>query len=55
LTATSMRTTALLSAAWAARLIGAGRAAKSGWRAGVACCMSLLQKTHTQRFLLQSC
>jgi hypothetical protein len=32
LTATSMRTTALLSTAWAARLIRAGRAAQSGWR-----------------------
>jgi hypothetical protein len=31
-TATSMRTTALLSTAWAARLIKAGRAAPSGWR-----------------------
>jgi hypothetical protein len=27
-----MRTTALLSTAWAARLIRAGRAAQSGWR-----------------------
>jgi hypothetical protein len=32
LTATSMRTTAWLSTAWAARLIRAGRAAQSGWR-----------------------
>jgi hypothetical protein len=32
LTATSMRTTALLSTTWAARLIRAGRAAQSGWR-----------------------
>jgi hypothetical protein len=32
LTATSMRTTALLSTAWAARLIRAGRAAQSGRR-----------------------
>jgi hypothetical protein len=32
LTATSMRTTALLSTAWAARLIRAGGAAQSGWR-----------------------
>jgi hypothetical protein len=31
-TATSVRTTALLSTAWAARLIRAGRAASSGWR-----------------------
>jgi hypothetical protein len=28
----SMRTTALLPTAWAARLVGAGRAAQSGWR-----------------------
>jgi hypothetical protein len=32
LTATSMRTMALLSTAWAARLIRAGRAASKGWR-----------------------
>jgi hypothetical protein len=32
LTATSMRTTALLPTAWAARLVRAGRAAQSGWR-----------------------
>jgi hypothetical protein len=32
LTVTSMRTTALLSTAWAARRIRAGRAASSGWR-----------------------
>jgi hypothetical protein len=32
LTATSMRTTALLSTAWAARRIRPGRGASSGWR-----------------------
>jgi hypothetical protein len=53
LTATSMRTTALLSTAWAARPIRAGRAASSGWRrrlcARPCCVKSLLhqKKRHT--------
>jgi hypothetical protein len=37
LTATSMRTTALLSTAWAARRIRAGRAAQPGWRRRMCC------------------
>jgi hypothetical protein len=42
LTATLMRTTALLSTAWPARRIRAGRAAQSGWRRRVfarPCCV----------------
>jgi hypothetical protein len=54
LAATSMRTTALLSTAWAARSIRAGRAASSGGAEAAAAvctpllCISLLH-THTQK------
>jgi hypothetical protein len=58
LTATSMRTPALLPTAWAARRIRAGRAAQSGWRRRMCVpllCISLLHQKNTKTLALIVC